>query len=73
MKTSRVVAKIDEAIAQGKLQQPFRPVEIQAACPGFAESTYHCFLPKHAQNNPDNNKVYFERVKPGVYRRIHLY
>ena len=73
MKTSRLVAKIDEAIAIGLLHEPFRPSDVRAACPGFAHKTYNCFLPKHAINNPDNNIVHFEKVEPGLYRRLRKY
>ena len=70
MKTSRLVAEIDKAIASGRLLEPFRPSDVQAACPGFAHTTYKCFLPKHAINNPDNNKVHFEKVELGLYKRL---
>ena len=70
MKTSRFVATIDQAIAREELLEPFRPSDVEVACPGFAHSTYSCFLPKHARNNPDGNKEYFERIEPDLYRRL---
>jgi hypothetical protein len=70
MKTSILVAEIDRAIQAGKLKEPFRPSDIRATCPGFADTTYKTFLPKHAINNPDNNKVHFEKVGLGLYRRL---
>jgi hypothetical protein len=70
MKTSRLVAEIDKAIANGQLHQPFRAQDILTSCPDFAYSTYITFLPKHAQNNPDNNKAHFEKVGRGLYRRL---
>ncbi len=70
MKISKLVVEIDKAIAGGRLHEPFRPSDVRAACPGFAHKTYNCFLPKHAVNNPDNNKVHFEKVGLGLYRRL---
>ena len=70
MKTSRLVAEIDKAIANEQLHQPFRASDVRAACPGFAHTTYNTFLPKHARNNPDNNKIHFEKVELGLYRRL---
>ena len=69
MRTSRLVAEIDRAIERGKLHEPFRGSDVRAACPGFAYTTYNTFLPKHASNNP-SNKVHFEKVEPGLYRRL---
>ncbi len=70
MKTSRLVVEIDRAIERGKLHEPFRGSDVRAACPGFAHTTYCTFLPKHTLNNPDNNKVHFEKVGAGLYRRL---
>ena len=70
MRTSRLVAEIDRAIEGGKLHEPFRGADVRAACAGFAHTTYNTFLPKHAPNNLDNNKVHFEKVGPGLYRRL---
>ncbi len=70
MKTSRLVVEIDRAIKRGKLHEPFRGSNVRAACSGFAYTTYSTFLPKHALNNPGNNKVHFEKVEPGLYRRL---
>jgi hypothetical protein len=70
MRMSRLVIEIDKAIADGRLHEPFRPSDIRAACPGFAHQTYDCFLPKHAADSPDNNRVHFEKEEPGLYRRL---
>ena len=70
MKTSRLVARIDEAIASERLHEPFRASDVRAACLGFAHTTYNTFLPKHTPNNPDNNKVHFEKVDRGLYTRL---
>ena len=70
MRTSRFVAELDKAIQLGKLKEPFRPSDIRITCPGFANSTYNTFLPKHALKNPDNNKTYFEKVELGLYKRL---
>ena len=70
MRISRLVVEIDKAIVDGRLQEPFRPSDVRAACSGFAHQTYKCFLPKHAVNNPDNNKVHFEKIGLGLYKRL---
>jgi len=70
MKTSRMVAEIDKAIANGQMLQPFRASDVRRTCPDFAYSTYYTFLPEHAWNNPNNNKAYFEKVERGLYRRL---
>ena len=70
MRISRLVVEIDRAIEGGKLREPFRGSDVRAVCPGFAHTTYNTFLPKHTLNNPDNNKVHFERVELGLYRRL---
>ena len=70
MKTSRLVTEIDRAIARGQLHESFRPSDVRVACPGFAHTTYNTFLVKHALNNPDNNKVHFEKLERGLYRRL---
>ena len=70
MRPSRLVAEIDRAIARKQLQQPFRASDVRAACPGFAHTTYNCFLPKHVPNNPDRNREHFEKVERGLYRRL---
>ena len=70
MRTSRLVAEIDRAIERGKLDEPFRASDVRAACPGFALKTYNQFLPKHSLNNPGNNKLHFEKVEVGLYRRL---
>jgi hypothetical protein len=70
MRPSRLVAEIDRAIKAGQLHEPFRASDARAACPGFAHTTYNCFLPKHALNNPDRNKEHFEKVERGLYRRL---
>jgi len=70
MRISRLVAEIDRAIDEGKLYEPFRASDIRATCQGFAHSTYNQFLPKHTISNPSNNKVHFEKVASGLYRRL---
>ena len=70
MRISKLVVEIDRAIEGGKLHEPFRGSNVRAVCPGFAHTTYNTFLSKHTLNNPDNNKVNFEKVEPGLYRRL---
>ena len=70
MKQSKFVIALDQAIKEGRLKEPFRPSDLRKAFGGFAHSTYGIFLPKHDSDNPDGNKVYFERVAYGLYRRL---
>jgi len=70
MKTSRMVAEIDKAIANGQIHQPFRASDVRRTCPDFAYRTYYTFLRHHNRNNPNNNKTYFERIERGLYRRL---
>ena len=69
-KSKEILLEIDRAIERGKLDEPFRASDVRAACPGFAHKTYNQFLPKHSLNNPGNNKVHFEKVEVGLYRRL---
>ena len=68
--TSRFVKEIDRAIATGKLHEPFRAEDLRRAIPtGFAFNTYSHFLSKHVRGN-GRYKEYFERIEPGLYRRL---
>ena len=62
------ITSIREAVAAGRLNQPFRAADVKAACPGWANSTYSTFLSKHCQGNPGGNTVHFVWVARGLYR-----
>ena len=63
-----IIAQIREAVASGRLAEPFRAADVRAACPGWAPATYNTFLPKHRAGNRGGDTVLFVRVAPGLYR-----
>ena len=64
----RFIAEIREAVASGRLTEPFQAADVRAACPRWEPKTYGTFLPKHCDGNPGNYRVYFIRVARGFYR-----
>lgn len=67
---SRFILDIRKARKERRLPQRFFPKDVRDACPGWAEKTYHVFLPKHRRNNPGGYTVYFERHNDGSYSLI---
>lgn len=61
-------SEIRAAVRSGRLTEPFDAAAVKQACPGWAERTYHAFLPKHALGNPGKNTELFVRVDIGRYR-----
>ncbi len=61
-------AQIHAAVQSHRLSQPFTPATVKKACPGWADRTYHNFLPKHRVGNPGNETELFVQVGPGLYR-----
>lgn len=59
--------EIYSAVREGRLAQPFTADMVKRACPGWAERTYHVFLPKHRVGNGNTTEL-FVRVAPGSYR-----
>lgn len=59
---------IRAAVEAGSLREPFGAADVKRACPGFAERTYHVFLPKHRVGNPGGGTELFVRVSKGLYR-----
>jgi hypothetical protein len=70
MREGKLIRTIRAAVREGRLQEPFRPRDVKAACPGFADNTYGTFLPKHRRGNPGGNSELFERIARGLYRLI---
>ena len=64
----RFITEIREAVASGRLAEPFRAADVKAACPEWAPATYNTFLPKHRAGNPGGDTVLFVQVAPGLYR-----
>jgi hypothetical protein len=65
--TSRFMRDIHAAAHDGRLPTHFRAADVRAACPGWAEWTYHNFLPKHRLGNPLGYTEYFLRHSDGTY------
>lgn len=83
MRTSRLVAGVDRALATGLLPKSFQAADVKkafdvmGAMPPFAEGTFNTFLSKHEKDKAPHNKVkaYFERigsVGSGLYRRLRI-
>lgn len=60
-------SQICAAVRAGRLVEPFNAAGVKHACPGWAEKTYHVFLPKHAVGNGKTSEL-FVRIAPGLYR-----
>lgn len=63
-------SEIYAAVQSGRLREPFGPEDVRAACPGWAESTYRVFLPKHRVGNPGKASELFEQTSMGRYRTL---
>lgn len=64
---SRFVEDINRARKSGRLAKRFSPRDVRRACPGWADSTYAVFLPKHRVGNPGGYTPYFVQHKDGSY------
>ncbi len=56
---SLFMADIRKARREGRLQRRFQAADVRDTCPGWADSTYSVFLPKHRIGNPCGNAGYF--------------
>ena len=63
----RFITRIREARHSGKLPERFRAADVRDACPGWKETTYSVFLPKHRLGNPGGETVLFVRNQDGSY------
>ena len=61
-------SEIYAAVRSKRLTEPFDGNAVRRICPGWADRTYHVFLPKHAVGKPGNNTELFVRVAPGQYQ-----
>jgi hypothetical protein len=62
-----LATQIYKAVRSGKLNEPFSAAAVKRACPGWAERTYHVFLPKHCEGNGRTTEL-FIRLAPGLYK-----
>lgn len=53
-------------VRTGKLAEPFDAAAVKRACPGWADRTYHVFLPKHAVGNGNATELFIQ-VGRGLY------
>jgi hypothetical protein len=60
-------SQIFRAVDSGILREPFNAKMLKAACPGWADRTYHIFLSKHAVGNGSTTEL-FLLVSRGLYR-----
>jgi hypothetical protein len=62
-----LASQIYGAVRSGRLTEPFTAATVKRACPGWAERTYHVFLPKHWEGNGRTTEL-FIHVAPGSYK-----
>ena len=70
MARHKVYTSIVEAVAAGRLDEPFTTQGFREACRGFGEGTYNAFLHKHTRGNPGGNSELFEKVGKGKFRLL---
>ena len=70
MGSGKFIIDIRQAVRDGRLIEPFRADDVKNAVPGYAEKTYHVFLPKHRKGNPGGETKLFVRVSSGLFRLI---
>ncbi len=58
------IRRIRESVASGRLTQPFRPADVNAALKIGLAGT---FLPKHRVGNPGGNTAQFVQVSRWLY------
>ena len=68
--SKRIVADIDRALEDGRLEPNFRAADVRRACPGWGWRTFNVFLPKHRLGNPGGNSVLFVQNSDGTYSRV---
>ena len=64
---SRIVEGMRQAPQQGTLPARVRARDVRQAYPGWAESTYGVFLPKHRVGNPGGCTAYFVQHEDGSH------
>jgi hypothetical protein len=70
MRSGRFITEIRKAVGEEHLSELFSQEAVKNAVPGYAEKTYHVFLPKHRKGNPGGNTELFVRVSRGLYRLL---
>ena len=67
---SQFVEDIRRARREGRLPKRFGVSDVRKACPGWADTTYGVFLPKHRLGNPGGYTAYFLRDEDGKYSLV---
>ena len=67
---SKFVEDIRRARREGRLPERFLSNDVRQACPGWADTTYGVFLPKHRVGNPGGYTAYFKQHEDGRYSLI---
>lgn len=62
-----IIEKIREAVAKGKLTEPFGKKDLEKAVPDLGRGTYNAYLYKHYVGAPGPYKEYFEKVARGKF------
>jgi hypothetical protein len=74
MRYREVYRSLVDAVAEGRLTEPFSSVDFRRACPGFLEGTYRAFLWKHSSGRGGETRgadvALLERTAPGKFRLI---
>jgi hypothetical protein len=66
----KLLERIQEAVLQGKLKEPFTWRDVKRATPGYADKTYKLVLVHHRKSNPIKHPEYFARVDKEHFRLI---
>lgn len=69
---SKFMDDIRRASKTGRLPVRFRADDVRTACPGWADSTYGVFLPKHRVGNPGGYTEYFVQNIDGSYSLLRM-
>jgi hypothetical protein len=59
------IQTIENAVKSGTLKEPFKAVDVHAACPKIPLSTCRTFLPKHRKGNPSKTTELFIKTYKG--------
>jgi len=65
-----LLKNIREAVAKGKLKEPFNWRDVKRVSPGYADKTYKLVLVHHRKGNPIKRPEHFARVDKEHFRLI---
>lgn len=70
MVTVSILQSIQQAVANGRLREPFSASDFREACPGWGQGTYNAWLWKHYTGNPGGYRSYVRRLAKGKFELI---